>query len=143
MGCQQLRCSGCVMPRCNLEAPLHMCLVNTHAYCSSYWKVHSCSHIAVRKRRHRSCCACHRQGQRHRGRTHNHRQKTDKSSFLCAGTVPVAHATGGLKDTVITYNEHQKDGTTGFAFEGVSADSLKAALWDCLQLYRSITFFCG
>ena len=72
---------------------------------------------------------------------HNHRQKTDKSSFLCAGTVPVAHATGGLKDTVITYNEHQKDGTTGFAFEGVSADSLKAALWDCLQLYRSITFF--
>jgi starch synthase len=52
------------------------------------------------------------------------------------GTVPVAHATGGLKDTVITYNEHQQDGTTGFAFEGCTADSLKAAIWDALKLYR-------
>jgi hypothetical protein len=55
---------------------------------------------------------------------------------MLAGTVPVAHATGGLRDTVITYSEHQKDGTTGFAFEGVGADSLKAALWDCLELFR-------
>lgn len=52
------------------------------------------------------------------------------------GTIPVAHATGGLKDTVITYNEHQQDGTTGFAFEGCSEDSLKGALYDALKLYR-------
>ena len=55
---------------------------------------------------------------------------------MAYGTVPVAHATGGLRDTVITYSEHQRDGTTGFAFEGCSESNLKAALWDALELYR-------
>jgi starch synthase len=52
------------------------------------------------------------------------------------GTVPVAHATGGLRDTVKTYNEHQQDGTTGFAFEPCTSDALKSAIWDALKLYR-------
>jgi starch synthase len=52
------------------------------------------------------------------------------------GTVPVAHATGGLKDTVITYNPGAPEGSTGWAFEGCTADSLKGALWQALKLYR-------
>lgn len=62
---------------------------------------------------------------------------------MAYGTVPVAHATGGLRDTVITYNQHQRDGTTGFAFEGCSDANLKAALWDALELYRRAPAACG
>jgi starch synthase len=52
------------------------------------------------------------------------------------GTVPIAHATGGLKDTVITYSPGTPEGTTGWAFEGCTADGLKGALWQALTLYR-------
>lgn len=53
------------------------------------------------------------------------------------GTVPVAHATGGLRDTVVTYTPAAPDGTTGWAFEGCTVDALKGAIWDALQTYRS------
>ena len=45
---------------------------------------------------------------------------------------------GGLRDTVITFNRNNPEGTTGFAFENVGADSLKAAIWDALELYRCV-----
>ena len=37
---------------------------------------------------------------------------------------------------MITFNRNNPEGTTGFAFENVGADSLKAAIWDALELYR-------
>lgn len=52
------------------------------------------------------------------------------------GTVPVAHATGGLRDTVIHFDPASPAGSTGFAFDDCSADGLKGALWSALELYR-------
>ena len=52
------------------------------------------------------------------------------------GTVPVAHATGGLRDTVKTFDPYNPDGTTGWAFEGCTAEALQEAIWNALQTYR-------
>ena len=51
------------------------------------------------------------------------------------GTVPVVHATGGLKDTVPPVNEKGENGL-GFTFQSYNADDFKASLLRCLHLYR-------
>lgn len=56
------------------------------------------------------------------------------------GTVPVAHATGGLRDTVKTFDPYNPEGTTGWAFEEFSEDSFKHAIWNALETYRCATY---
>ena len=51
------------------------------------------------------------------------------------GTVPVVHATGGLKDTVPSVDEAGENGL-GFTFQSYNADDFYAALKRCLALYR-------
>ncbi len=52
------------------------------------------------------------------------------------GTVPVVHATGGLKDTVPPADEHGKNGL-GFNFQSYNADDFHGALRRCLNLYHN------
>ncbi len=52
------------------------------------------------------------------------------------GTVPVVHATGGLKDTVPSANEKGEDGL-GFTFQSYNADDFMGALKRALNLYRA------
>jgi len=52
------------------------------------------------------------------------------------GTVPVVHATGGLKDTVPPVDQ-QGDGGLGFTFQSYNADDFLDAIRRCLQLYRT------
>ncbi len=51
------------------------------------------------------------------------------------GTVPVVHATGGLKDTVPPADESGQGGL-GFTFQSYNADDFLAALKRCLNLYH-------
>ena len=51
------------------------------------------------------------------------------------GTVPVVHATGGLKDTVPPCDEAAKEGL-GFTFQSYNADDFYAAIKRCLNLYN-------
>ena len=51
------------------------------------------------------------------------------------GTVPVVHATGGLKDTVPPADENGKGGL-GFNFQSYNADDFYGALKRCLRLYH-------
>ena len=51
------------------------------------------------------------------------------------GTVPVVHATGGLKDTVPPCDETGKGGL-GFTFQSYNADDFLAAIKRCVHLYR-------
>ena len=50
------------------------------------------------------------------------------------GTVPVVHATGGLKDTVPPVDENGQGGL-GFTFQSYNADDFYGALKRCLDLY--------
>jgi len=50
------------------------------------------------------------------------------------GTIPVVHATGGLKDTVPPADENGEGGL-GFTFESYNADDFYGALCRCLDLY--------
>ena len=52
------------------------------------------------------------------------------------GTVPVVHATGGLKDTVPPVDETGKGGL-GFTFQSYNADDFLWAVTRCLRLYRN------
>ena len=52
------------------------------------------------------------------------------------GTIPVVHATGGLKDTVPPADENGNGGL-GFTFESYNADDFYGALCRCLHLYSS------
>ena len=52
------------------------------------------------------------------------------------GTVPVVHATGGLKDTVPTCDENGEGGL-GFTFQSYNADDFLAAIERALNLYRN------
>ena len=54
------------------------------------------------------------------------------------GTVPVVHATGGLRDTVPGVDENGEGGL-GFAFRRYNADDFLVALKRCLHLYRDHT----
>ena len=51
------------------------------------------------------------------------------------GTVPVVHATGGLKDTVPGVDE-QGEGGLGFTFQSYNGDDFYGAVTKCLHLYR-------
>ena len=51
------------------------------------------------------------------------------------GTVPVVHATGGLKDTVPPVDENGEGGL-GFTFQSYNADDFYGALKRCLDLYN-------
>ena len=51
------------------------------------------------------------------------------------GTVPVVHATGGLKDTVPGVDEAGRNGL-GFTFQSYNADDFYGALKRCLDLYN-------
>ena len=51
------------------------------------------------------------------------------------GTVPVVHATGGLKDTVPGVDENGQGGL-GFTFQSYNADDFLGALNRCLDLYE-------
>ena len=51
------------------------------------------------------------------------------------GTVPVVHATGGLKDTVPPCDENGEGGL-GFTFQSYNADDFYAAVKRCLDLYK-------
>ena len=52
------------------------------------------------------------------------------------GTVPVVHATGGLKDTVPPADENGAGGL-GFTFQSYNADDFYASLKRCLNLYNN------
>jgi len=52
------------------------------------------------------------------------------------GTVPVVHATGGLKDTVPGVDENGENGL-GFTFQSYNADDFMGALKRCLDLYHN------
>ena len=52
------------------------------------------------------------------------------------GTVPVVHATGGLKDTVPPADQDGKGGL-GFTFQSYNADDFLASLKRCLYLYNN------
>jgi starch synthase len=51
------------------------------------------------------------------------------------GTIPVVHATGGLRDTVPGVDENGKNGL-GFTFQSYNADDFYASLKRCLDLYN-------
>ena len=51
------------------------------------------------------------------------------------GTVPVVHATGGLKDTVPGVDEKGKNGL-GFTFQSYNGDDFYGAVCRCLDLYH-------
>ena len=51
------------------------------------------------------------------------------------GTVPVVHATGGLKDTVPGVDENGEGGL-GFTFQSYNADDFLASIKRCLDLYN-------
>ena len=51
------------------------------------------------------------------------------------GTIPVVHATGGLRDTVPGVDENGENGL-GFTFQSYNADDFYWALTRCLNLYR-------
>jgi len=52
------------------------------------------------------------------------------------GTVPVVHATGGLKDTVPGVDEKGENGL-GFTFQSYNADDFMAAVKRALNLYNN------
>ena len=52
------------------------------------------------------------------------------------GTIPVVHATGGLRDTVPPADEKGKGGL-GFTFQSYNADDFYGALQRCLNLYNN------
>ena len=52
------------------------------------------------------------------------------------GTVPVVHATGGLKDTVPPADENGEGGL-GFTFQSYNADDFLASVKRCLNLYHN------
>ncbi len=51
------------------------------------------------------------------------------------GTIPVVHATGGLKDTVPGADENGEGGL-GFTFESYNGDDFYGALKRCIDLYK-------
>ena len=52
------------------------------------------------------------------------------------GTLPVVHETGGLKDTVLPYNQFDGSGT-GFSFANFSGYQLVQSLFYALDIYEN------
>ena len=51
------------------------------------------------------------------------------------GCIPVAHATGGLKDSIIDSNNHKE--STGFLFSKLSSSTLSDTLSKVIKLYKN------
>jgi len=51
------------------------------------------------------------------------------------GTIPIVRETGGLKDSVIPYNEYEKTGT-GFSFAHYSADEMMSVIDYAISIYN-------
>lgn len=51
------------------------------------------------------------------------------------GTVPIVRETGGLKDTVVSYNVFTKEGT-GFSFTNYNAHEMKDAVARAIEIYK-------
>ena len=51
------------------------------------------------------------------------------------GTLPLVHETGGLKDTVVPYNQYNGVGN-GFSFHGYNHETLLHTLWFAIHTYR-------
>ena len=52
------------------------------------------------------------------------------------GCVPVARATGGLKDTIGDYDAEPVSQSTGFLFQEPSYSALATAMWRALEVYK-------
>ena len=52
------------------------------------------------------------------------------------GCVPLARATGGLKDTIIDYHQGKKGESTGFLFEEASSLDLSKTIRRALAVYQ-------
>ncbi len=52
------------------------------------------------------------------------------------GTIPIVHAVGGLRDSVVDFDERTESGT-GICFNQVNADSLRQTLQRFLSLYKN------
>jgi starch synthase len=50
------------------------------------------------------------------------------------GTLPIVRETGGLKDTVLPYNQYTGEGT-GFSFANYNADEMLACIWNAMDVY--------
>jgi starch synthase len=57
------------------------------------------------------------------------------------GCVPVAHATGGLRDTILDYADFGQ--STGFLFQGLTADTLAIAIRRSLAVYAEHDLWLG
>jgi starch synthase len=57
------------------------------------------------------------------------------------GCVPIAHATGGLKDTILDYADFGQ--STGFLFTGASPEKLAAAVRRALRVYSQAELWRG
>ena len=55
---------------------------------------------------------------------------------MAYGTVPVAHSTGGLRDTVVPYDPAAEDGTTGWTFSPCTTPAFIGALGHALLTYK-------
>ena len=51
------------------------------------------------------------------------------------GTIPIVRATGGLKDTVIPFDQTTLEGT-GFSFEDYSSEALLIAISKAIIVYK-------
>lgn len=54
---------------------------------------------------------------------------------MAYGTVPVVHAVGGLRDTVVPFNPFENAGT-GWTFERAEAEHMRGACTNALDTYR-------
>lgn len=50
------------------------------------------------------------------------------------GTLPIVRETGGLKDTVVPYNQYTGEGT-GFSFANYNADEMLGCIWNAMDVY--------
>lgn len=50
------------------------------------------------------------------------------------GTLPIVRETGGLKDTVVPYNQYTGEGT-GFSFANYNADEMLGCIWYAMEVY--------
>ncbi len=56
------------------------------------------------------------------------------------GTVPIVRSTGGLKDTVLNYNENNEN-STGFVFEKYDPNEMYLAIKNTLHIYKNKTIW--
>lgn len=54
------------------------------------------------------------------------------------GTIPIVRETGGLKDTIIPYNQYTGEGT-GFSFKNYNVDEMWDQIWYASQVYKDKT----